>query len=197
VERIEYHPTRSADIAFLNYTDREKGNILAPRGVGIGSQVVSLMFRRRIFPSDVLAVPPDTSGSFVHCLEMEPGRGAAIAGGAEIDAQIVAFADGYLTTKMLNGEVHLLNPKCRAMIGQIGNSNHGQQSLRKDGGNRWRGRLPRTGDVIMNPMGHSMGSREGQISKVVIWCRRVTICSGLSHASAFGEVESLDLSEKK
>jgi large subunit ribosomal protein L2 len=165
VERIEYDPNRSADIALLNYVDGEKRYIIAPRGLNIGDFVVSLNTAPRDFSVGMslpLALIP--SGIFVHCLEIEPGRGAAIARGAGIGAQIVAFDGGYATIKMPSGEIRLLNAKCRATIGQVGNSDHGKQSLGKAGRNRWLGRRPRVRGVVMNPVDHPMGGGEGRTS---------------------------------
>ncbi|MDR1366467.1 MAG: 50S ribosomal protein L2 [Puniceicoccales bacterium] len=165
VERIEYDPNRSADIALLYYADGEKRYILAPRGLSIGGQVVSLNAMPRDFSIGMslpLALIP--AGVFVHCIEIEPGHGAAIARGAGMGAQIVAFDNGYVTIKMPSGEVRLLNPKCRATIGQVGNGDHGKQSLGKAGRNRWLGRRPRVRGVVMNPVDHPMGGGEGRTS---------------------------------
>jgi large subunit ribosomal protein L2 len=165
VERIEYDPNRSADIALLNYADGEKRYILAPRNLNIGDRVVSLNAAPRDFSVGMslpLALIP--AGVFVHCIEVEPGRGAAIARGAGIGAQIVAFGNGYATIKMPSGEVRLFNEKCRATIGQVGNSDHGKQSLGKAGRNRWLGRRPRVRGVVMNPVDHPMGGGEGRTS---------------------------------
>jgi large subunit ribosomal protein L2 len=79
-------------------------------------------------------------------------------------AQIVALDNGYVTIKMPSGEVRLLNEKCRATIGQVGNSDHGKQSLGKAGRNRWLGRRPRVRGVVMNPVDHPMGGGEGRTS---------------------------------
>ena len=165
VERIEYDPNRSADIALLYYADGEKRYIVAPRGLNVGDRVVSLNATPRDFSVGMslpLALIP--AGVFVHCVESEPGHGAAIARGAGMGAQIVAFDDGYVTVKMPSGEVRLLNPKCRATIGQVGNSDHGKQSLGKAGRNRWLGRRPRVRGVVMNQGDHPMGGGEGRTS---------------------------------
>jgi large subunit ribosomal protein L2 len=165
VERIEYDPNRSADIALLYYADGEKRYIIAPRGLNVGDRIVSLNAMPRDFSVGMslpLALIP--AGVFVHCIEMEPGHGAAIARGAGMGAQIVAFDSGYVTIRMPSGEVRLLNPKCRATIGQVGNNDHGKQSLGKAGRNRWLGRRPRVRGVVMNPVDHPMGGGEGRTS---------------------------------
>jgi large subunit ribosomal protein L2 len=165
VERIEYDPNRSADIALLSYADGEKRYILAPRNLDVGDRVVSLNAPPRDFSVGMslpLALIP--AGVFVHCIEAEPGRGAAIARGAGIGAQVVAFDNGYATIKMPSGEIRLLNEKCRATIGQVGNGDHGKQSLGKAGRKRWLGRRPRVRGVVMNPVDHPMGGGEGRTS---------------------------------
>ena len=165
VSRIEYDPNRSADIALLNYADGEKRYILAPRGLNIGDEVVSLNTTPKDFSIGMslpLSLIPE--GVFVHCVEMEPGHGAAIARGAGAGVQIVAFDNGYVTVKLPSGETRLLNPKCRATIGQVGNTDHGKQSLGKAGRNRWLGRRPRVRGVVMNPVDHPMGGGEGRTS---------------------------------
>jgi large subunit ribosomal protein L2 len=165
VERIEYDPNRSADIALLHYADGEKRYIIAPRGLNIGDQVVSLNAVPKDFSLGMslpLALIP--GGVFIHCLEIEPGRGASIARGAGVGAQMVAIDGAYATVKMPSGEIRLLNGKCRATIGQVGNSDHGKQSLGKAGRRRWLGRRPRVRGVVMNPVDHPMGGGEGRTS---------------------------------
>ncbi|MDR2806656.1 MAG: 50S ribosomal protein L2 [Puniceicoccales bacterium] len=165
VERIEYDPNRSADIALLNYVDGEKRYILAPRGLNIGDQVVSLDTTPRDFSVGMsLPLARIPMGVFVHCVEIEPGKGAAIARGAGVGAQIIAFDGGYVTMKMPSGEIRLLNEKCRATIGQVGNGDHSKQSLGKAGRKRWLGRRPRVRGVVMNPVDHPMGGGEGRTS---------------------------------
>ena len=165
VDRIEYDPNRSADIALLNYVDGEKRYILAPRGLNVGDKVISLNEAPRDFEIGMslpLALIP--SGVFVHCIEMEPGRGASVARSAGIGAQVVAMEGNHVTVKMPSGEIRLFHSKCRATIGQVGNSDHGKQSLGKAGRNRWLGRRPRVRGVVMNPVDHPMGGGEGRTS---------------------------------
>lgn len=165
VSRIEYDPNRSADLALLCYADGEKRYILAPRGLKIGDEVVSLNERPKDFAVGMsLPLRLIPAGVFVHCVEIEPGHGAAIARGAGVGVQIVAFDNGYVTVKMPSGEIRLLNPKCRATIGQVGNSDHAKQSLGKAGRTRWLGRRPRVRGVVMNPVDHPMGGGEGRTS---------------------------------
>lgn len=165
IERIEYDPNRSADIALLSYADGEKRYILAPRGLNVGDCVISLNAAPKDFTTG-MALPLSLIplGVFVHCVEIEPGHGAAIARGAGVGVQVVASDSGYVTVKLPSGETRLLNEKCRATIGQVGNSDHAKQSLGKAGRNRWLGRRPRVRGVAMNPIDHPMGGGEGKTS---------------------------------
>ena len=165
VDRIEYDPNRSADIALINYLDGEKRYILLPKGLKVGDRIVSLNSTPKDFQVGMslpLALIP--AGVFVHCIEINPGCGASIARGAGIGAQIVAIENGYATLKMPSGEIRMVNAKCRATIGQVGNSDHQKQSLGKAGRNRWLGRRPRVRGVVMNPVDHPMGGGEGRTS---------------------------------
>lgn len=165
VDRIEYDPNRSADIALIKYLDGEKRYILAPKGLKIGDSVVSLNSTPKDFKVGMaLPLADIPAGVFVHCIEINPGCGASIARGAGIGAQVVAIENGYATLKMPSGEIRMVNAKCRATIGQVGNSDHQKQSLGKAGRNRWLGRRPRVRGVVMNPVDHPMGGGEGRTS---------------------------------
>lgn len=165
VDRIEYDPNRSADIALIKYLDGEKRYILAPKGIKIGDSVVSLNSTPKDFKVGMALTLADIpAGVFVHCIEINPGCGASIARGAGIGAQVVAIENGYATLKMPSGEIRMVNAKCRATIGQVGNSDHQKQSLGKAGRNRWLGRRPRVRGVVMNPVDHPMGGGEGRTS---------------------------------
>ena len=165
VVRREYDPNRSADLALVSYADGEKRYILSPKDLSIGDSVLSLNSVPKDFEIGMslpLALIP--SGLFVHCVELNPGCGAAIARGAGVGVQVVAVENGYATLRMPSGEIRQVNAKCRATIGQIGNSDHHKQSLGKAGRNRWLGRRPRVRGVVMNPVDHPMGGGEGRTS---------------------------------
>ena len=109
------------------------------------------------FPLEL--IPPST---LVHCVELVPGRGAKIARSAGTSLELVAVENGEATLKMPSGELRLLHPKCRATIGEVGNSDHNQQSLGKAGRRRWLGIRPTVRGVAMNPVDHPNGGGQGK-----------------------------------
>jgi large subunit ribosomal protein L2 len=167
VQTIEYDPGRSASIALLAYADGEKRYILAPQGLSVGGIVQSLRGDRR--PDDFsvgmalpLALAPTAMP--IHCVEMLPGRGAQIARGAGISAQLLAVESGKATLKLPSGEIRCVDARCRATLGSIGNGEHNRRSLGKAGRSRWLGIRPRVRGVAMNPVDHPMGGGEGRTS---------------------------------
>ncbi|MDR2735642.1 MAG: 50S ribosomal protein L2 [Puniceicoccales bacterium] len=165
ISRVEYDPNRSADIALVAYRDGEKRYILCPRELGVGSTVVSLNSPTDNFSVGIsLPLNMMPLGIPIHCIELHPGCGAALARGAGVCATLVALDGKFATIKMPSGEIRLLNPKCRATIGEVGNNEHLKQSLGKAGRNRWLGRRPRVRGVAMNPVDHPMGGGEGRSS---------------------------------
>ncbi|MGF1530655.1 MAG: 50S ribosomal protein L2 [Puniceicoccaceae bacterium] len=165
VERIEYDPNRSANIALIFYADGEKRYIIAPNGLEAGATVMNHTAVTDEFnPGDsypLALIPPATS---IHCIEMEPGRGARLVRGAGGSAQLVNVDQKIATIKLPSGEIRLINSACRATIGRVGNVAHDNQSLGKAGRNRWKGRRPRVRGVAMNPVDHPMGGGEGRTS---------------------------------
>jgi large subunit ribosomal protein L2 len=163
VKRIEYDPNHTADIALLKYADGEKRYILALRGSNIGDQVVSLNVMPRDFSVGMslrLALIP--TGVFVHCTEIEQGREQRLLLATECVHTLSHSGD--VAIKMPRVEVRLLDEKCRATIGHLGNNDHGKQPLGKVGCNRWLGRRSRVRRVVMNPVDHPMGRGEGRTS---------------------------------
>lgn len=164
VQAIEYDPNRSANIALLAYADGEKRYILAPRGVAVGDTLISTTSRVEFsagFSMPLAVIPPATK---IHAIELHPGRGAQIARSAGQSAQLVSIDGERATVKMPSGEIRLLNSRCRATIGEVGNHEHSGRSLGKAGRNRWLGRRPRVRGVAMNPVDHPMGGGEGRTS---------------------------------
>lgn len=165
IESIEYDPNRSANIALLCYADGDKRYIVAPQGLVVGDTVVSSntasaeFDQGNAYPLEL--IPPAT---WVHAVELEPGRGARMARGAGAAAQLVNVENGRATLKLPSGEIRLVNAKCRATVGTVGNTQHQSQSLGKAGRNRWKGRRPRVRGVAMNPVDHPMGGGEGRTS---------------------------------
>ncbi|CAA6677488.1 MULTISPECIES: 50S ribosomal protein L2 [unclassified Lentimonas] len=164
VQAIEYDPNRSANIALLAYADGEKRYILAPRGVKAGDSLINASQRVEFSPGysmPLAVIPPATK---IHAIELHPGRGAQIARSAGQSAQLVSIDGDRAVVKLPSGEIRFLNARCRATIGEVGNHEHGSQSLGKAGRNRWLGRRPRVRGVAMNPVDHPMGGGEGKTS---------------------------------
>lgn len=165
VQAIEYDPNRSANIALLAYADGEKRYILAPNGLKVGDSLMSTATKVEEYPVGLSLplslMPPSTR---IHSVELYPGRGAQIARGAGVGAQLVNVEGDRATIKMPSGEIRMVHAKCRATIGVVGNSTHSSRSLGKAGRNRWLGRRPRVRGVAMNPVDHPMGGGEGRTS---------------------------------
>lgn len=164
VKSIEYDPNRSANIALLAYADGEKRYILAPKGLKVSEKIVSSNSRGEFnigysYPLEL--IPPATK---IHAVELHPGRGAQLVRSAGQSAQTVNLDGDKATIKLPSGEIRFLNKNCRATIGEVGNQEHGGQSLGKAGRNRWLGRRPRVRGVAMNPVDHPMGGGEGRTS---------------------------------
>jgi large subunit ribosomal protein L2 len=161
VQAIEYDPNRSANLALLAYADGEKRYILAPRGINVGDKIISADAAEfsdgNAMPLSVM--PPATR---IHALELIPGRGAQICRSAGVAAQLINVEGDQATIKMPSGEIRLINSRCRATIGEVGNAEHQNVSLGKAGRNRWKGKRPRVRGVAMNPVDHPMGGGEGR-----------------------------------
>ena len=163
VERIEYDPNRSANIALLIYTDGEKRYIIAPKGVNAGDVLVSGS-NSPIKAGNSLPLRNIPVGTQIHCIEMKPGKGAQIARTAGASVQLLAREGIYATLRLRSGEVRKIHVNCRATIGEVGNSEHGLRSLGKAGAKRWRGVRPTVRGVVMNPVDHPHGGGEGRTS---------------------------------
>jgi large subunit ribosomal protein L2 len=163
VERIEYDPNRSANIALLVFADGEKRYIIAPKGVSAGDQLVSGS-NAPIKTGNCLPLRNVPVGTQVHCVEMKPGKGAQIARSAGNSVQLLAREGLYATLRLRSGEVRKIHVNCRATIGEVGNSEHGLRSLGKAGATRWRGVRPTVRGVVMNPVDHPHGGGEGRTS---------------------------------
>ena len=163
VERIEYDPNRSANIALVLYADGERRYILAPKGVKAGDKISSGV-DAPIKPGSALPMRNIPVGSTVHAVEMKPGKGAQIARSAGTYVQIIAREGLYVTIRMRSGEVRKVLADCRATIGEIGNAEHMLKQLGKAGAARWRGIRPTVRGVAMNPVDHPHGGGEGRSS---------------------------------
>lgn len=163
VERIEYDPNRSAHIALVLYADGERAYIIAPRGIKVGQQILAGE-DAPISAGNCLPLRNIPLGSTIHCIELKPGKGAQLARSAGTSAQLVAREGGYATLRLRSGEMRKVSTECRAVIGEVGNSEHSLRSLGKAGASRWRGVRPTVRGVAMNPVDHPHGGGEGRTS---------------------------------
>ncbi|MBE0624758.1 MAG: 50S ribosomal protein L2 [Burkholderiales bacterium] len=161
VERLEYDPNRSANLALLCYTDGERRYIIAPKGVAVGTQLVSGS-EAPIKPGNTLPLRNIPVGTTVHCVEMLPGKGAQIARAAGTSVQLLAREGSYAQLRLRSGEVRKVHVECRATIGEVGNEEHSLESVGKAGRMRWRGVRPTVRGVAMNPVDHPHGGGEGK-----------------------------------
>ena len=163
VERIEYDPNRTANIALLKYADGERRYIIAPRNVKAGDALMSGR-EAPIRAGNCLPLANIPVGSTIHCIEMKPGRGAQMARSAGAAVQLVAREGRYATLRMRSGETRRVPSECRATMGEVGNGEHALQKLGKAGAMRWRGVRPTVRGVAMNPVDHPHGGGEGRTS---------------------------------
>lgn len=163
VERLEYDPNRSANIALIKYTDGERRYIIAPKGVSAGTEILSGA-EAPIKPGNCLKLLNIPVGSTVHCIELKPGKGAQLARSAGASVQLVAREGKYATIRLRSGEMRKVLADCKATIGEVGNSEHSLRKLGKAGAKRWRGVRPTVRGVAMNPVDHPHGGGEGRTS---------------------------------
>ncbi|MFC2135099.1 50S ribosomal protein L2 [Bacteroidota bacterium] len=160
---IEYDPNRSARIALLHYADGEKRYILAPDGLKVGAQVMSGP-DAEIKVGNALPIKELPLGSFIHNVEIKPGKGGQIGRSAGTSIQLMAKEGKHAQLKLPSGEVRIISLECMATYGTVGNTDHENISLGKAGRSRWLGRRPHTRGVVMNPVDHPMGGGEGKSS---------------------------------
>jgi len=160
---IEYDPNRSARIALLHYADGEKRYIIAPNGLKVGDKISSGS-GSEISIGNALPLNEMPLGSFVHNVEIKPGKGGQIGRSAGSSLQLMAKEGNFAQLKMPSGEVRLINITCLATFGMVGNSEHENISLGKAGRTRWLGKRSYVRGVAMNPVDHPMGGGEGKTS---------------------------------
>ncbi len=160
VATIEYDPNRSSRIALIVYADGEKRYIIAPQSMKVGDQIMSGP-DAEIKDGNALPLRNIPVGSFIHNIELKPGKGGQIARSAGNSAQLVAKENVYAQVKLPSGEVRMIRTDCMATIGQVGNSTHENISWGKAGRMRWKGVRPQTRGMAMNPVDHPMGGGEG------------------------------------
>lgn len=163
VERIEYDPNRSALIALIVYKDGERRYIIAPSGLEVGQIVVSGE-ESNISVGNCLPLRNIPVGTTIHCVELKAGKGAQMLRSAGCSGQLVAKEGVYATLRLRSGEMRKVLTTCRAVIGEVSNSEHSLRSLGKAGATRWRGIRPTVRGVAMNPVDHPHGGGEGRTS---------------------------------
>jgi large subunit ribosomal protein L2 len=160
---IEYDPNRSSRIALLHYADGEKRYILAPNSLKVGSTVMSGK-GSEIKVGNALQLKDLPVGSFIHNVELKPGKGGQLGRSAGTAIQLMAKEGKNAQLKMPSGEIRLVNIECKATYGVVGNSSHENISIGKAGRSRWLGKRPSVRGVVMNPVDHPMGGGEGRSS---------------------------------
>ena len=161
VEHIEYDPNRTAHIALLCYADGERRYIIAPRGIAAGAQIISGA-EAPIKVGNTLPLRNIPVGSTIHCIELQPGKGAQIARSAGTSVQLLAREGAYASLRLRSGEVRRVHVDCKATLGEVGNEEHQLRSIGKAGAMRWRGVRPTVRGVVMNPVDHPHGGGEGR-----------------------------------
>jgi large subunit ribosomal protein L2 len=163
VKTIEYDPNRTARIALVVYKDGEKRYIIAPQGLKVGQQIMS---GKNAAPEIGNALPLThiPLGTFIHNIELQPGKGAQLARSAGSYAQLAAREGKYAVLRMPSGETRKILVNCKATIGTVSNPDHNLEVHGKAGRKRWLGIRPRNRGVAMNPVDHPMGGGEGRAS---------------------------------
>lgn len=160
---IEYDPNRTCRIALLHYVDGEKRYIIAPDGLKVGDTVMSGS-GSEIKVGNALPLKEMPLGSFVHNVELKPGKGGQLGRSAGTSLQLMAREGEYAQLKMPSGEVRMVRSECYATYGVVGNAEYENISIGKAGRSRWLGIRPHTRGVAMNPVDHPMGGGEGKTS---------------------------------
>ncbi len=161
VAAIEYDPNRTCRIALLHYMDGEKRYILAPKGLEVGTRISSGE-GSDILPGNCLELKNIPLGTLVHNIELQPGRGGQMVRSAGMSAQVMAKEGNYVTLRLPSGEMRMVHNTCRATVGEVGNSDHENESLGKAGKNRGLGRKPHVRGVVKSPRDHPHGGGEAK-----------------------------------
>ncbi len=160
---VEYDPNRTARIALIQYGDGTKAYVVAPDGIKVG-EVIQSSNEAEMKTGNTMQVYSIPVGTFIHNIELKPGKGAQIARSAGTSGQIVAKDEKYCQVKLPSGEVRMIKNECKATIGVVSNIDHENISIGKAGRSRWMGRRPHVRGVAMNPIDHPMGGGEGKTS---------------------------------
>jgi large subunit ribosomal protein L2 len=163
VEQIEYDPNRTANIALVLFKDGERRYIIAPKGLEVGQEIITSE-SVPVKLGNCMPLRNVPVGTTLHCIELKPGKGAQIARSAGTSAQLIAREGQYVTLRLRSGEMRKILSDCKAVIGEVSNSEHNLTSLGKAGAKRWRGVRPTVRGVVMNPVDHPHGGGEGRTS---------------------------------
>lgn len=163
VAAVEYDPNRTARLALLHYADGEKRYIIWPEGLNVGDEVISSA-HADIKPGNSMKLKYVPLGTILHNVELRPGKGGQMIRAAGTGAQLMAKEGKYALLRMPSGELRKILIECRATVGSVGNSEHGNISSGKAGRTRWLGRRPHVRGVAMNPVDHPHGGGEGRSS---------------------------------
>ena len=161
VERIEYDPNRTAHIALLKYADGERRYIIAAKKQAVGDTVMSGE-NSPIRPGNCLPLKNIPLGTVIHNIELKIGKGAQIARSAGASVQLLGRDGIYAILRLRSGETRRVHVNCRAVIGEVSNTENNLKSLGKAGASRWRGVRPSVRGVAMNPVDHPHGGGEGR-----------------------------------
>ncbi|MCB0516153.1 MAG: 50S ribosomal protein L2 [Chitinophagales bacterium] len=196
VQTIEYDPNRTAFIALLQYEDGEKSYILAPEGLKVGDKVIS---GDNVSPDlgNTLPLKNIPLGSYIHNIELNPGRGGVMVRSAGSSAQLTAKDGKYVIVKLPSGETRMVLATCVATVGTVSNGDHSLEVLGKAGRKRWLGRRPRNRGVVMNPVDHPMGGGEGRASGGHPRSRTGMFAKGMKTRNRHKTSSKLIISKKK
>lgn len=161
VATIEYDPNRSANIALLHYVDGEKRYIIAPKELIVGQVVISGE-KTDVKVGNACEMRNIPEGTYVHNIELKPGKGGQLARSAGVSAQLLGVEEKYVILRLASGEVRRILANCRATIGQVGNGDYNLVNIGKAGRNRWKGIRPTVRGSVMNPNDHPHGGGEGK-----------------------------------
>jgi len=160
---IEYDPNRTAWISLISYADGDKRFIIAPEGLKVGDQVIA-SDQADIKPGNHLTISFIPVGTFIHNIEVIPGKGGRLARSAGSYGQLMAKESEYCQVRMPSGEIRLIHTTCKASVGQVSNLEHENVTIGKAGRTRWLGVRPTVRGVAKNPVDHPMGGGEGKSS---------------------------------
>lgn len=161
VRTIEYDPNRNANISLVVYADGEKRYILAPKDIKVGSKIVSGE-ATDILVGNALTLKNIPEGTFIHNIELVPGKGGQLCRAAGASAQVLGFEGKYVLVRLASGEMRKILKECRATIGIVGNDDWNLVNKGKAGKTRWAGTRPTVRGSVMNPCDHPHGGGEGK-----------------------------------